>query len=78
MIPYRSNCKPGHSSLTDGWFASGTSLQIDHHPISLWIPDMKQAAETTDAGGSGVPQDASHLRQKTGVHNKYNLTDFLS
>lgn len=79
MILYRSNYKSGHSSLTlDEWFVSGTSLQIDHHCISLWIPDMKQTDETTNASGSRVPQNTLHLRQKTGEHNQCNLLDFLS
>lgn len=79
MILHRSNYKVEHSSLTLGeWFACGTFLQIDHHCISLWIPDMKLAAEMTDASGSRVPQNTLHLRQKTGMHNKYNLIDFLS
>lgn len=38
---------------------------------------MQQAAEATDAGGSGVPQNTLHLSQKTGTHNKYNLIGFL-
>lgn len=38
---------------------------------------MKQAAEATDAGGSRVPQDTLHLRQKTGKQNEYNLMDFF-
>lgn len=59
------------------WFISGTSLQIDHECISLRVPDMKQAAEATDAGGSRVPQDTLHLRQKTGKQNEYNLMDFF-
>lgn len=78
MILYRSNYKFGHSSLTLEWLKSGTSLQIDHHRISLWIPDMKQAAEATDASGSRVPQNTLHLRQKRGTHNKYNLIHFFS
>lgn len=78
MTLYRSNHKSGHISLLlNEWFASGTSLQIDHHCISLWVPDMQQAAEATDAGGSGVPQNTLHLSQKTGTHNKYNLIGFL-
>jgi len=39
---------------------------------------MKQAGETTNASGCRVPQNTLHLRQKTGMHNKYNLTDFIS
>lgn len=69
----------GHSSLTaEERFASGTSLHIDHHRVPPWVPDVKQAAKTTNAGGSRVPQNTLHLRRKTGTRYKYSLINFLS
>lgn len=57
------NYKLRHSSLTSDRFASGTFLQIDHHCISFWVPDIKHAAETTNTSGSRVPQNTLHLGQ---------------